>query len=143
MTKENITSIKQKIHWFILPLLITLLTWMVITIYSISASVQVIQKGSDYDKEQHQSFSSKQDQILNTAEEARTFSLENNTILTQKADRSDIENIRTRLNSIESKVDKIYNRKGITWLSNIDTVVYSPYYLPIVINNQKIHNGKQ
>src|SRR5574343_81575 len=42
MTKETVSSITKKIHWFVIPLLISLLTWIVVMIYTTKESTSVI-----------------------------------------------------------------------------------------------------
>lgn len=124
-TGETIKSFKDKILWFVLPLLIGLLTWLVITVYSINTSVAIIQKGESFSKENQVAMIATQEKIYNTANEARSFSLQNNNILSNKADKLDLDRLDQRLYQIEIKVNKIYIRKGITFSDNVIDTTYN------------------
>jgi hypothetical protein len=125
MKAEAIRAFKDKLFWFTVPFLIGLFTWIVVTIYAISSSVSIIQKGEMYSKENQTRMIATQEKIYNTANEARSFSLQNNNILTNKADKVDLDRLDQRLYQIEIKVNKIYIRKGITFSDNVIDTTYN------------------
>lgn len=111
--KETVSSLTKKIHWLVLPLLVSLLSYIVVMIYTIDGNMKVMQKES-------QERANLQEKIYETSREARTFAIENNGILTQKAEKSDVEKIDFRLTKIENTVDKIWRKSNYTQ-------IYIPY----------------
>jgi hypothetical protein len=78
-----------------------------------------------YSKENQTRMIATQEKIYNTANEARSFSLQNNNILSNKADKLDLDRLDQRLYQIEIKVNKIYIRKGITFSDNVIDTTYN------------------
>ena len=112
---ETVKTITKKIHWFVIPLLISFLTWVTVMIYSVDTNVKVIQKESS-------ERANMQEKIYETSREARTFAIENNSILVQKAEKSDLEKIDFRLTKIETRVNQIWNKSNYGY--NNDNVPY-------------------
>lgn len=114
MTNTTIDKYRGKILWFILPFVITLITWMIVSLYSLTTSVAVL---SEHNYEQQSKDASNkyvQEKILQVAQESRKFSMENNNILVTKADKTDFDRLNVRLCQIEDKVNKIYIQNSMS-----------------------------
>jgi hypothetical protein len=101
-------TLKRKIHWFALPLVISLLTWLVAVSYENKAANQV---QSTQDQERYnlmQKMWVKLDKMEVTLNA-------NNSILIEKADRKenekDHERILVKLDEVEKVVNKTFVRK--------------------------------
>lgn len=128
MTKETLSSYKNKLLWFIIPLLITFFTWLTLTINSIGTDIQVV-------KNEEMNKSELQEKMWNIIQE-------NNKILSSKADQLSNESehriLIEKTQQIEMKVDQIYrNRKSFGENIKIDTTYIIPYKEQNLVWNQK------
>lgn len=124
------SQIKNRIHVYVIPLLVTLLTFLVVSYYTSKQDIAVIQNTVINSKQNQEQILKSQEEVLIVARESRTFSMENNKILIQKADREDVLNIQQRLILIEKKVDKIYlqyTKDGWTFQNNDSNYYFNIY----------------
>lgn len=104
----KIDEFKQKIVWFVIPLLVTFFTWVVITLSSIQTEVAVVKTTG----------------IERNDIQEKTWNLvqSNNTILNEKADQktNDYEHkqllagqteLTKKVTNIEFQISKVYNRQ--------------------------------
>lgn len=108
MPRETMTALKSRIHWFVLPLIITLLTWLVVVSYDNKVANQV---QSTQGAERHdllQKMWVKMERMEGTINQ-------NNTILMEKADRRENEaahrEVLGKLDNLEKLVNKTYTKK--------------------------------
>jgi hypothetical protein len=123
MTKQTLNDFKDKLFWYVIPVLIGFFTWIVVMIYGINTNVQVAQKEASERKELQEKIYAKTE--------------ENTKMLTTKLDitlyNTKHDEVIHDIDQLKVKIDKIYNRQnfGITLKKNIckevnkiDTMLY-------------------
>jgi hypothetical protein len=112
MTDSRYNKLVARIFWFTLPLIISLLTFLVVNVFKVEREVSnvVIKNQSG----------------IELQEKIWSMLQENNGLLKTKADEEANDRahayLMTQLNNVENKVDKIYNRKfDYGFVPKIDT----------------------
>jgi hypothetical protein len=106
MTETKYNQLVSKIFWFTLPLMISLLTYLVVESFAIKESMTRIATSHESDMEM----------------DAKMWSLiqENNTILHSKADAESNEKehylIINKLDRLENSVDKVYKQYSFSYI---------------------------
>ena len=128
----QLQTYKDKLFWFIVPLIITFFTWLVISISSINANISSIQTDNLKTNETlDKTWTMVQDHYNNTdirGEKMWAMIQENNEILSKKADdgenKKDHMQLKNQLEIITRKVDRIYLMNSYS--SNKVGLVYTP-----------------
>jgi len=120
MTQKNINKfdeLKKKIHWFLIPLMVTFFTWITVMMYTSNASIQVVQTQlENREKSENIIWQLVKDnnEILKTKSDAKSNESEHQLILSKVKD-------------IDVKVDKIYRNRSSFGSVDIDTNYKIPY----------------
>lgn len=106
-----------KIFWFSLPFIITFFTWITITIFNTSTTIEVVkQQGVEREKIQ---------------EKIWTILQENNQILQSKADeeenKKDHNLILGKIINMENKLDRNYVKNNTTYNHKLDSSFVIPF----------------
>lgn len=128
----QLQNYKDKLFWFIVPLIITFFTWLVISISSMNANISSIKTDNIKTNETlDKTWTMVQDHYnMSGNREEKMWELiqENNEILSKKADDSenkkDHNQLKNQLEIITRKVDRIYIMNNYT--SNKTGLVYTP-----------------
>ena len=108
MSDSKYNILIQKIFWFALPLIISLLTFLVVNTYFVKEEVAKV--------------AVKNETVVNLQEKMWIMIQENNNILKEKADKLENEEAHRimfqKLDILQNKVDKIYTMNKINYSMN-------------------------
>ena len=129
MTQNKYDALIQKIFWFSLPLIISLLTFLVINTFTVKSAVDVVATKSD----ERAALQEKMWAMIQT----------NNSMLQNKLDVNEYlikhKELENKIDVLQLKVDKIYNKQGkyISDNQKKDSILFSPGVWQEIVMNKK------
>lgn len=112
MTKETLSGMKSKVHWFAIPLLASILGWLMISQYNVNGTLsKLVEQG---------------DQRGQVQERMWNMVVDNNKMLISKADQQQNEldhgRIMVKLDKMDAELTK-FTGKSRRYGSNFDTII--------------------